>query len=84
MQWSFDHSVENVLGILNGFKVRYVKQDGVDYAMVTVGANESTLTLTNVQPYTKYNVTVGAFTQAGETKSNPVIVFTLQDGRFYS
>lgn len=72
------------MGILQGFKVHYVKQDGVDYAVVTVGANTSTITLANVQPYANYNITVGAFTQAGETKSSPVIVVTLQDGRFYS
>lgn len=83
MQWSFDHSVRNVLGILQGFKVHYVKQDGEDYALVTAAANKSTLTLVNVKPFTKYNVTVGAFTLAGETKSSPVIVGTLQDGRFY-
>jgi len=82
--WSFNHSIENVLGILQGFNVHYIKRGGVDYAVVTVGANTSTLTLANVQPFTEYNVTVGAFTQAGETKSSPVIVLTLQDGRFYS
>ena len=80
VQWSFNHSFENVLGILQGFKVHYVKQDGIDYA-VTAGANTSTLMLANVQPFTKYNITVGAFTQAGETKSSPVIVVTLQDGK---
>ena len=84
VQWSFDHSFQNVLGILKGFKVHHVKVDGVNYTVVTVSDNKSTVKLANLQPFTKYNVTVGAFTQAGETKSSPVIVGTLQDGRFYN
>ena len=83
MQWSFDYSLENVLGILKGFKVHHVKVDGVNFSVVIVGANKSRVKVANLQPFTEYNVTVGAFTQAGETKTRPVIVGTLQDGRFY-
>ena len=81
VQWAFNRSFENVLGILKGFNVHYVKQDGEDYALVTVDPNNSTITLVNVSTFTTYNITVGAFTQAGETKSIPVTVDTLQDGR---
>ena len=81
VQWSFNRSFENVLGILQGFNVHYFKQDGEDYALVTVDPNNSTITLVNVSTFTTYNITVGAFTQAGETKSIPVTVDTLQDGR---
>ena len=83
VHWSFNSSVRNVLGILRGFKVHYVKQNGEDNASVTVAANESSLTLANMVPFTTYNITVGAFTLAGETISNAVVVDTPQDGRSY-
>ena len=81
VEWSFNTSVRNVLGILRGFKVHCVKHIGGNYTAITVGANESSLTLVNLVPFTTYNVTVGVFTLAGETKSNPVILDTPQDGR---
>lgn len=84
VQWSFNSSVRNVLGILRGFKVYYVKQNASEvHTLVTAGADESSLTLVNVEPFTTYKVSVGAFTLAGETIGNPVVVDTLQDGRSY-
>ncbi|XP_078349636.1 LOW QUALITY PROTEIN: polycystin-1-like protein 2 [Oculina patagonica] len=80
VQWSFNSSVRNVLGILRGFKVYYVKQNASEvHTLVTAGADESSLTLVNVEPFTTYKVSVGAFTLAGETIGNPVVVDTLQD-----
>lgn len=48
--------------------------------MITVTAAETSLLLTYLKPFTEYNVTVGAFTWAGEKKSAVVSVRTKQDG----
>ena len=81
VQWTFNESTRNVLGVLRGFHVYYVRQDGRSFPLVTTGANESSLTLIDLKPYTEYNVTVGAFTMAGETNSSSVVVRTKQDGK---
>ena len=81
VQWTFDKSTRNVLGVLQGFHVYYVRQDGRSFPFITSGVNESSLTLDNLKPYTEYNVTVGAFTVAGETNSSSVVVRTQQDGK---
>ena len=81
VQWSFDNSPRNVLGVLRGFRVRINEQYGGNPSSVTVAARDLSRMLTNLKPHTEYNVTVGAFTLAGETKSTVVRVRTLQDGR---
>lgn len=80
VQWTFDKSTRNVLGVLQGFHVYYVRQDDRSFPFVTTGVNESSLTLDDLKPHTEYNVTVGAFTMAGETNSSSVVVRTQQDG----
>ena len=81
VQWTFDNSTRNVLGVLQGFHIYYVRQDGTSFPVVTTGADKSSFTLIGLRPYTKYNVTVGAFTVAGETNSSSVVVRTRQDGK---
>ena len=81
VQWTFNKSTRNVLGVLRGFQVYYVRQDGRSFPLVTTGANESTSTLIDLKPYTVYNVKVGAFTMAGGTNSSGVVVRTQQDGK---
>ena len=81
VQWTFDNSSRNVLGVLQGFHIYYVRQDGRSFPFATTGANEWSLTLIGLKPYTEYNVTVGAFTMAGETNSSTVVVRTQQDGK---
>lgn len=84
IQWTFNNSVRNVLGVLLGFKVRY-RAEGDNFGLVqTIKAQESSLTLDSLSPYTTYNIKVGAFTKAGETKSNALIARTLEDGRSFS
>lgn len=70
-----------MLGVLQGFQVHYVRQDGRSFPLVTIGPDESSLTLIDLKPYTEYNVTVGAFTMAGGTNSSSVVVRTEQDGK---
>ena len=81
VQWTFNKSTRNVLGVLRGFHVYYVRQDVRRLPLVTTGAEESSLTLIDLKPYTEYNVTVGAFTMAGGTNSSSVVVRTQQDGK---
>jgi len=81
VEWTFDKSTRNVLGVLQGFHIYYVRQDGRGFPLVTTGADESSLRLIDLKPYTEYNVTVGAFTMAGETNSSSVVVRTQQDGK---
>ena len=73
------------MGVLLGFKVRY-RAEGDNFGLVqTIKAQESSLTLDSLTPYTTYNIKVGAFTKAGETKSNTLIAArTLEDGRSFS
>ena len=70
-----------MLGVLQGFHIYYVRQDDRSFPLVTAGADESSLVLIDLKPYTEYNVTVGAFTMAGETISSSVVVRTQQDGK---
>ena len=70
-----------MLGVLQGFHIYYVRQDDRSFPLVTAGADESSLMLIDLKPYTEYNVTVGAFTMAGETNSSSVVVRTQQDGK---
>ncbi len=81
IQWTFDHSTRNVLGVLRGFNVYYVRQGGRSFPLITTGTDESSLTLINLEPFTDYTVTVGAFTIAGETNSSTIVVQTQQDGK---
>ena len=81
VQWTFDNSTRNVLGVLRGFHIYYVRQDGRSFPLVTTGADESSITLIGLRPYTRYNVTVGAYTVAGKTNSSSVVVRTQQDGK---
>ena len=81
VQWTFDNSTRNVLGVLQGFHIYYVRQDGRSFPLVTTGADESSLTLVGLRPYTRYNVTVGAFTMTGKTNSSSVAVRTQQGGK---
>lgn len=70
-----------MLGVLLGFKVHYTAESNDSSLFQTAGANESSLTLLNLKAFTAYNVTVGAFTVAGETQSSTVIIRTQEDGR---
>lgn len=81
IQWTFDNSTRNVLGVLQGFNVYYVRQDGRSFPLITTGADESSITLDKLEIFTDYTVTVGAFTVAGETNSSTVVVRTQQDGK---
>ena len=81
LQWTFDNSTRNVLGVLQGFHIYYVRQDGRSSQLVTTGADESSLTLIGLRPYTRYNVSVSAFTMTGKTNSSSVAVRTQQDGK---
>ena len=81
VQWTFDNSTRNVLGAPQGFHIYYVRQDGRSFPLVTTGADESSVTLIGLRPYTRYNVVVGAFTVTGETNSSSVAVRTQQDGK---
>ena len=81
VQWTFDNSTRNVLGALQGFHIYYVRQDGRSFQLVTTGADESSLTLIGLRPYTRYNVSVSAFTMTGKTNSSSVAVRTQQDGK---
>ncbi|KAJ7356056.1 hypothetical protein OS493_026979 [Desmophyllum pertusum] len=38
VQWTFNNSVRNVLGILRGFKVHFTSQAVENYTLVKVGA----------------------------------------------
>ena len=71
-----------MLGVLRGFRVRINEQYGGNPSTVTVAPSVLSRMLTDLNPYTEYNVTVGAFTLAGETKSIVVCVRTPQDGRW--
>ena len=82
VQWSFDNSTRNVLGVLRGFRVRTNGQYGGNPSTITVAPSILSRMLTNLKPFGEYNVTVGAFTLAGETKSTVVRLRTLQDGRW--
>lgn len=55
--------------------------EGGNNSLITVTAAETSLLLTYLKPFTEYNVTVGAFTLAGEKKSAVVSVRTKQDGK---
>jgi len=81
VQWTFDNFTSNASCVLQGFHIYYVTQDGRSFSLVTTGADKSSLTLLGLKPYTWYNVTVGAFSVAGETNSSSVAVRTQQDGK---
>ena len=81
VQWTFDNSTRNVLGVLQGFSVYYARQDGGSFTLITTGSDKASLMLTSLKPFTNYSVIVGAFTIAGETNSSSVVVRTQQDGK---
>lgn len=81
VQWTFDNSTRNVLGVLQGFNVYYARQGGGSFSLITTGADKSSLTLINLETFTNYSVMVGAFTITGETNSSSIVVRTQQDGK---
>ena len=83
VHWNFDNKVRNVLGVLKGFRVFYKLHE--DSAAVIQHFDQSdqvnTTTLSGLNIYTLYNISVAAFTRIGHGPvSNSTVVRTAGEG----
>lgn len=77
IKWDFDPSVRRVLGILLGFNVHYLNLNvsGASWALKTLlDPLARQTTLTALEEYRDYNITVTAFTRIGDGAKSPFIV----------
>ena len=66
--------VDHHQGIILGYHVMYVVQTSGHQQQITVNAPSTSVELQNLQKYTLYNISVAAFTTAGQGPPSPAIV----------